>query len=101
MAAFLMSLRSQRSAEAPVDYLLTLRVGIGTDLTALLAKVGDGHLEMRELLAVATAKEGISLNATYRARLCDGASADDLVKALNRLEGVQSVQMERRGWDDE
>jgi translation elongation factor EF-1beta len=31
--------------------------------------------------------------------LFPGGSADELVKALNRIEGVQSVEMQRRDFD--
>ena len=101
VAAFLMTLRPQAVMEAAPDYLLNMRVGVGTDLKKLLSQVCDGHVANCELVSVGTAKEGISLNVTYRVRLRDGGSADELVKALNRTEGVQSVQFERRGWDEE
>ena len=35
----------------------------------------------------------MSLEASYRVRLRDEASAGELVKALNRIDGVQSVEL--------
>ena len=45
------------------------------------------------LLSLATARQGMSLEASYRVRLRGEASAGELVKALNRIEGVQSVEL--------
>ena len=51
-------------------------------------------------MSIATARQGVSLDVTYETRLRPDGSADELVKALNRVEGVQSVQLQRRGFDD-
>ncbi len=42
-----------------------------------------------------TAKQGISVDVTFDTRLKSADSAEALVKALNRLEGVQDVRLER------
>ena len=42
-----------------------------------------------------TAKQGISVDVTFDVRLKSADSAEALVKALNRLEGVQDVRLER------
>jgi len=54
----------------------------------------------RELMSVGTARQGISLDVTYEARLRSTGSADELVKTLNQIEGVQSVELRRRGFDE-
>ena len=51
-------------------------------------------------MSVSTAKQGVSLDVTYETRLRPDGSADELVKALNRIEGVQSVEMRRRGFEE-
>jgi hypothetical protein len=79
-------------------HLLSLRVAVGQDLNQLLAATLDRHLQERELMAVSTAKQGESLEVTYETRLRSGGSADELVKALNQIEGVQRVEMKRRGF---
>jgi len=99
LAAYLMMARAQVFSASQPAFLLSLRVGLGLDLDKLLGGALDVHLQERELMSVATAKQGVSLAVTYETRLCPGGSADELVKALNRIEGVQSVEMQRRDFD--
>lgn len=47
-------------------------------------------------MSPSTDKQGALLDLTYETRLRPAASPDELVKALNRIEGVQSVRFERR-----
>jgi hypothetical protein len=75
-------------------------LGLGHDLETLLGTTLDAHLQERELISVATTKQGIALDVTYQARLRATGSAHELVKALNRIEGVQSVGVQRRGFDE-
>jgi hypothetical protein len=99
LAAFVMMNRPGLVASSQPAFLLSLRVGLGHDLDKLLGGTLDAHLQERELLSIATARQGISLDVTYETRLRRDGSADELVKALNRVEGVQSVQLQRRGFD--
>ena len=99
-AAVMMKLRPGQVADEDPDYVLSLRVGLGQDLNKILDGQCDAHLTDRKLLSMGTGKQGISLTAIYQVRLRQGASADELVRILNRTEGVQSVQLERRGWEE-
>ena len=99
LAAFVMMTRPGLIASSQPAFLLNLRVGLGHDLDKLLGGTLDEHLQERELLSIATARQGVSLDVTYETRLRREGSADELVKALNRLEGVQSVQLQRRGFE--
>jgi hypothetical protein len=99
LGAFVMMTRPGLIASSQPAFLLSLRVGLGHDLDELLGGTLDAHLQERELLSIATARQGVSLDVTYETRLRQDGSADELVKALNRLEGVQSVQLQRRGFD--
>ena len=99
LAAFVMMTRPGLIARSQPAFLLNLRVGLGHDLDKLLGGTLDEHLQERELLSIATARQGVSLDVTYETRLRREGSADELVKALNRLEGVQSVQLQRRGFE--
>jgi len=99
LAAYLMMARAQVFSASQPAFLLSLRVGLGLDLDKLLGGTLDAHLQERELMSVATAKQGVSLDVTYETRLSPEGSADDLVKALNRIEGVQSVELQRRDFD--
>jgi len=97
-AAYLMMARAKVFSATQPAYLLSVRVGLGHDLDKLSGTL-DSHLQERELMSVATAKQGVLLDVTYETRLRSTGSADELVKALNRIEGVQSVRSERRDFD--
>jgi hypothetical protein len=98
-SAYLMMARARVFSAAQPAYLLSLRVGLGLDLDELLGRTLDSYLQERELMSVATAKQGVLLDVTYETRLRPTGSADELVKALNRIEGVQSVRFQRRDFD--
>jgi hypothetical protein len=65
----------------------------------LLGGSFDAYLENRKLISVSTAKQGASLQVVYEARLRPGGSAVDLVSALNQIDGVQDVRLQRRGFE--
>jgi hypothetical protein len=101
VAAFvMMRLRPGPQNDDDPDYVLSLRVGLGQDLDKLLNGQCDAHLTDRKLLSMGTGKQGIALSVVYQVRLRPGGSADEVVRVLNRTEGVQSVQLERRGWEE-
>lgn len=76
------------------EYTLSVRVGVGQNLNALLSPVLESHTADRRLLSVTTAKQGLAINAVYLVRLKGGTSADDLLRALNAKDGVQDVSLE-------
>jgi hypothetical protein len=98
-AAYLMRVRRGQTGMIEPAFLLSLRVGLGHDLDQLLGGTLNVHLRERQLVSLGTAKQGVSLDVTYDTRLRPTGSAEALVKALNRIEGVQSVQMQRHGSD--
>lgn len=87
------------SPAAEPDYRLNLRVGLGTDLNKTLVQAFDGQVRDLRLIAMATAKDGLALNVSYQLRLNDPNAANQVVRALNKVDGVQSVQLERRDWE--
>ena len=95
-AAFAMKRRGPVAAGTNGDapFMLRIRVGLGMDLT-LASGTLDTYLSERRLRSMETAKQGISVDVTFDARLKSADSAEALVKALNRLEGVQDVRLER------
>lgn len=99
-AAFLMKDRRGLPADngglEPLPFILRIRTGLGADLQQLVGPTLDVHLTQRRLLSMETAKQGISVDVTFDADLRSPASAEALVKALNKLEGVQDVRLERR-----
>ena len=77
------------------SFTLTLRLGIGLDLEKVLGGLLDAHLESRHLRSIRTARQGIAVDVSYTTRLKPTCSPDDLVKALNLIEGVQDVELTR------
>jgi hypothetical protein len=101
LAAFVMVTRTRFRPDAQPEFLLSLRVGLGHDLDKLLGDTLCVHLQERELMSIGTARQGVALDVTYQTRLRPDGSADELVKSLNRIEGVQSVQFQRRGFEQD
>lgn len=98
-AAYLMRWRARGLGAVRPAFVLSLRVALGHDLEPWLGDTLNAHLQERELVSVATAKQGVALDVTYEARLRPTGLPDELVRALNRLEGVLNVQLQRRGFD--
>jgi hypothetical protein len=100
IAAFIMAARTKVPKESAPTFLLTIRLGLGHDLDKLTGAALDAHLGGRKLISVATAKQGSSLEFIYETRLRPGASPEEMIKVLNRIEGVQDVQMQRRSFEE-
>jgi len=100
LAAVAIRLKARRGEPSSAEFTLNLRVGLGVDIEKLLGNVLAEHLISRELVATGTARQGAAVDSVYRARLRNGASGEQLVRALNRVEGVQNVQLERRDLAD-
>ena len=98
-AAFIFSGRSKVATNGDADFLLTVRIGLGYDHDKLITPVLERHLSHRRLMSVATAKQGTAIEQIYEAHLRAESVPEELVKALNLLEGVQDVQLQRRGFE--
>lgn len=100
LTAFIM--RERLAPDATRDtFVLRVRVGLGHDATTLIGGTLDRFLSTRRVLSMATAQQGMSIDISYETRLRRDASPDELVKSLNRLDGVQSVELQRRVLDEE
>jgi hypothetical protein len=86
--------------EAP-GYLLKLRLGLGHDVDTLAGSTFSAHLASHHLVSMETARQGTAIDIVYRVRFRPDKTADGLLKALNRLDGVQNVQLEDAGVDDD
>ena len=93
VAALVMSLFDRRREAAGKPVTLSVRVGLGHDPAALLGPVFAKHLSDVRLTATSTGRQGVALDVTYAAGLRDPAAAVPLVTELNRVEGVQSVEL--------
>ncbi len=83
------------------EFVLNLRLSLGKDLESLIGPTLTSLLSDHRMLSVGTAKQGLSIDASYVVRMKPGTPVDELVKALNRLEGVQSVEVTSPGDEDE
>jgi uncharacterized membrane protein YhiD involved in acid resistance len=94
MAALLMRRGAGALSGRHETYLLKVRLGLGHDASTL-SPTFDTHLLARHLVSIETAKQGMALELTYRTALRSEQAAGELVKALNRLDGVQAISLER------
>jgi hypothetical protein len=88
----------QRRSPSPwveEDSRLTVRVGIGRSAETVLREPLATYCSRWTLLAGSTSQKGAAVELTYRVRLRPGISPADTIDALNRLEGVQSVELRR------
>jgi uncharacterized membrane protein YhiD involved in acid resistance len=97
IAAAAMRQRGGAVARAAVaaTHELQVRVGIGHDTGSLLGPVLDAHVPERFVASMSSARQGMAVEVTYRAKVADEATGEALVRALNRLDGVQGVGLTR------
>jgi uncharacterized membrane protein YhiD involved in acid resistance len=94
-AALVMRAIGPQVPETPKPTTLTVRIGLGLDPDTLLGDVLRQHLTEINLTGTGTAKQGAALELTYEVRLRDSAKSFALVADLNRIEGVQGVELRR------
>jgi hypothetical protein len=100
ITAAIMRSRSVVPTLTQLPYLLHVRLALGHDANALLGPSLDLHATERRLMSLATARQGMSLDVSYRAALKTDDSAAELVRLLNRVDGVQSVALQRVDEED-
>ena len=93
VAAFLFRWPKAQLIPDSDERLLTVRIGAGHDPDALLRKVLETHALHWRLTAAVTARQGVALDLNYVLRLRRENAELALVADLNRLEGVQSVEL--------
>lgn len=96
LAAFLFRPRNGGDAAA-LDYVLTIRLGLGHDARSLLGNTLEKHLASHRLTATSTARQGAAIELVYRARLHSGGDPLPLIAELNSLEGVLGVELKAQG----
>ena len=93
---FLMKPRRISRTRDEALYKVTIRVGLGHDVESLVGTVLDAHMKHRYLVSMGTVKQGLSVEVAYSGSISDDRQPESLVKALNRLEGVQGVDLARQ-----
>jgi len=104
MAAVLMRTRLPVPPDSSTEgepFELQVRLGIGHDPQNVVGPTLDAHARERRLMSITTAKQGLAIDATYLTALRTDQSADALLRALNRIDGVQSVTLQRVARVDE
>lgn len=95
-SAFVMRTAPRRQASSLPAFLLNLRVSLSQDVETALAPTLDGCLADRRLLTMSTAKQGLAIDLSYEVRFRKDHSVQELIKNLNRIEGVQNVELTTR-----
>jgi hypothetical protein len=96
-AALVIAHFTRERSEPP--FLLRVRVGLGNGFEELLSGALNDHLLGRRLMSVSTAKLGAALSVVYEGRMREGKTAEELVRALNAIQGVQDVRFQRYGFE--
>jgi len=88
---------SRRGAVAAGDdlYLLEVKVGVGQDADVVLRPTLETLVKSRRLMSLSTAKQGMAIEVRYQVALVRPEAAGELVRTLNRIEGVQGVSLQR------
>lgn len=91
--AYLFRPTSKSIATEFLERTLEIRIGIGRDLETTLQPLFQGHLQHWKLTSIATAKQGAAIQVVYHVKLQSEKSAIAIVTELNRVEGVQDIQL--------
>lgn len=95
IGAFLMTALDTGAAAADrLTYLVRVRAALAIDLDRVLAEsLGPGA----KVMAVSTAKQGTAIEAVYEIRLT--RPAHDLLREINKIDGIQEVRIERSDFE--
>jgi uncharacterized membrane protein YhiD involved in acid resistance len=97
VAALVIARLTQERNEPPL--LLRVRIGLGNEFEELLGGTLNEHMPGRRVMSVSTAKLGAALSVVYEGRMRRDKTAEDLVRALNAIQGVQDVRCQRYGFE--
>lgn len=95
VAAFFTRNDQPPETEADMPFTLSVRLALGLDEAKVVAPVLAQFATLSRVTSVATARQGGSIDVSYRLALKDQHQAQAMVTAINRLEGVQSVGLNR------
>jgi hypothetical protein len=100
VAAAIMRPKGGMPPSTQLPYLLHVRLALGLDANDVLTRPLQELTTGRRLVSIGTAGKGMSLEVSYRTALRSPEGAAELVRALNRIDGVQSVALQRVDEED-
>jgi Domain of unknown function (DUF4956) len=100
-AAFLMKPPPSKAWAGGSVFVITLRIALGYDLETTMGQTLDQFMASRHLIAIGTVKQGMSVEVAYRGLLRKDSETEAFVKALNRVDGIQSVDLTRESSTEE
>jgi uncharacterized membrane protein YhiD involved in acid resistance len=95
VAAFVLREPEGAAEEAGTPYALTVRSALGIDQAAAVRPVIEQYFQRLSTTGASTSRQGLAIEVSYAGLLIDDRDAQTVVAALNRLEGVQDVRVER------
>ncbi len=104
-AAFLLSRLAPPSGPndpaASPNFILILRAQPEWDPEQAAGEIMGRHLAARKLHSIRTTKQGVSVDHSFSVSLRPDGSPHEMVKVLNRLDGVQEVRFLLHGVDED
>ncbi len=99
VTAILLYFVQQYSSAAPVegDWSLLLRVGLAKNGELPWEAMFAQHCSRFALESTATARQGAALDMVYKLRLKPGVTPLQVLNDLNRIEGVQNLELKKQG----
>jgi hypothetical protein len=95
-AAAVVMVRLDRRPPSTPPATLIVRLGLGHDPDTLLGPVLGKHFDDVRLVGTATARQGAAVELTYTVRPRGPQAMLAVVAELNRVEGVQGVELRER-----
>jgi hypothetical protein len=85
----------QRSPHAESEWILLLRVSTSAGGATPWEALFTHHCDYAQLQGTATTRQGAALELTYKLRLKPGVAPLQLLNEINRLEGIQNLELKR------
>lgn len=95
LAAVLLCFLQGNAFRPQEEWTLVLRVSTGAGAETPWEKLFADHCAQAILQSTATARQGAVLELTYKLSLKPGVTPVVFLNALNRLEGIQNVELKR------
>jgi hypothetical protein len=93
MALLLVKSAPRKLGGSLPSYVLTVRAGIGQDVSSALDPVLDTHLVDRRLLSICSAKKGSAIDRAFEIHIKKNQDPDALVRAVCLIDGVMSADL--------